>query len=1041
MMQRCGVALWAVCLMAVWLPAAVLDLPVRRTDGWITFRGDGATNQVHTLERSPNLTDWSTAAVLHHADWAFTDTGVGELREQGFLRLRSRAIGSADDGRNHLRLPLDPFTNADPDPFSFTPAIRWVKFAIVLSEPDRVWFQDSRRRMFHHDWAQLRLPVFRGTTRAQFDSMTLNASNRVAILGAVLVPPGTLTPEYGIQLVGRDAFGREELVSVLRRVMAAVQAPPGWQAFYVPTAEQSTMVAREREWLEGQGVAVTGAERWQQGDAVYSPGWAVGRLVSLPSTGIAAAYASGALRPSDILLTDVVPAEVPFVAGIVTLTPATPNSHVAILARTYGVPFGWPSDAGLRAMLPGWSGREVAVRVEDWRGRVEVVDLTGELDASLRDAIAARKSVKLLQITPKARLGAYWTNTTNLKPADVKWVGGKAANFGVLRRVLPTNSPVAIALTFDLWDDFMDQPVAGGRTLREEIGQRVGAVTYPPSDVAAVTIQLAAVRDLIRRTARFSPAQQAAIVALLQGSGVPVDRKIRFRSSTNVEDTEQFTGAGLYDSYSGCLTDDLDGDTNGPSACDPLEAEERGVFRALQRVYASFYNDNAFLERRRLGVDESKVGMAVLVHESFPDSDELANGVTTLNWNAGFGGSPSSDWRMVTQVGAESVTNPESTARPEVVEGYRFGTSYSLALREGSSRVPLGATILKWESEYDTFGRLFNRVADAYAPLSGGKTSFALDFEFKKSQARGWQVKQVRLLPKAATGGSVTPILLNAPVDLCVAQAEFGNVFAMHRMKARWSVSLQSTLLTSGRLQNTLLRSAEVVEDRPMDPARWTNGPSGWPGVGFRRTGDGTHDWFEIGSGATRRRWTLEMVVPTSMAGNQSPVLFTEELTFRVIADYGTPQPMVDWNGDGTTTEDMVHLVPCPEVTPESLLQERRMGLGLGATVVARFYWPDPPRGVVAGYTAPCIGWVGTTITGLTTEPLELRADAAQTYHPFHHNFSEEYLFEPAADPSVNAVQRAELAARNIRMIHIDWDHQSAAVRVVGLDGRLRRGL
>lgn len=226
-----------------------------------------------------------------------------------------------------------------------------------------------------------------------------------------------------------------------------------------------------------------------------------------------------------------------------------------------------------------------------------------------------------------------------------------------------------------------------------------------------------------------------------------------------------------------------------------------------------------------------------------------------------------------------------------------------------------------------------------------------------------------------------------------------------------------------------------------MDPVRWTNGPSGWPGGGFRRTSDGTHDWFEIGSGATRRRWTLEMVVPTSMTANQIPVLFTEELTFRAIADYGTPQPVVDWNGEATTTQDMVHLVPCPVVTPESLLQERRMGLGLGVMAVARFYWPDPPRGVVAGYTAPCIGWVGTTITGLTTEPLELRADAAQTYHPFHHNFSEEYLFEPAADPSVNAAQRAELAARNIRMIHLDWNHQSAEVRVVGLDGKLRRGL
>jgi len=43
---------------------------------------------------------------------------------------------------------------------------------------------------------------------------------------------------------------------------------------------------------------------------------------------------------------------------------------------------------------------------------------------------------------------------------------------------------------------------------------------------------------------------------------------------------------------------------NRPSQCDPSENNECGVFRAIKRVYASFYNDNAFIERLRHGIDE-----------------------------------------------------------------------------------------------------------------------------------------------------------------------------------------------------------------------------------------------------------------------------------------------------------------------------------------------------------------------------------------------------------------------------------------------------
>jgi hypothetical protein len=78
----------------------------------------------------------------------------------------------------------------------------------------------------------------------------------------------------------------------------------------------------------------------------------------VPGAEIQAAYAAGDLLPDDLLLTDGVPAEVPAVAGIISLTPSTPNSHVAILSRSQGVPFvhlALESDAAQARALVGHS--------------------------------------------------------------------------------------------------------------------------------------------------------------------------------------------------------------------------------------------------------------------------------------------------------------------------------------------------------------------------------------------------------------------------------------------------------------------------------------------------------------------------------------------------------------------------------------------------------------------------------------------------------------------------------------------------------------
>jgi hypothetical protein len=204
----------------------------------------------------------------------------------------------------------------------------------------------------------------------------------------------------------------------------------------------------------------------------------------------------------------------------------------------------------------------------------------------------------------------------------------------------------------------------------------------------------------------------------------------------------------LYDSYSGCLLDDLDGQSTGPSRCDPDQPEKRGVFRAMRKVYASFYNDNAVIERLRRGVDESQAGMGLLVHHSYPDDIELANGVATYL--------KSGDWfgvRMVTQAGAVSVTNPDSSAQPEVVDGP------SLVLRQGSSLVQLGATVLTWSSEYTELIDLFHSVAQGYEEVYPDKASFLLDFEYKKVHPSRLEVKQVRPLPLPAADEPITPFL------------------------------------------------------------------------------------------------------------------------------------------------------------------------------------------------------------------------------------------------------------------------------------------
>ncbi|MBX3748075.1 MAG: hypothetical protein KF833_22435 [Verrucomicrobiae bacterium] len=999
-----------------------------------------AADQVVVLERAGALGEWGEWVRGHGPLEGVVDrtaVGVPGVFYRGLLRLRT----GEDDWKNLVQgVGEEAFRSEEPPPWKLE--ARWIKFAIELDRPDRVIFQDSGRYRFHYDFAVERMPAFRGMTRAEFDAVTLRVAGQRAVLGAVLFPPTPELREVAIQLVGHDAYPREAVAEWFGTVRAAILGPENLAAFYLPTFEQAEVAREHRDWFAGQGIPVGTAGRWVTGDECYAPGWALGRMTWVPAAEIGTAYREGRLRPDDVLLTEAVPAEVPPLAGIVSLSPATPNSHVALLAKSFGIPFVHLAGEEAEEALRGWAGREVLVRaVQQFLGcEVWVWPMGSEIEAPMREAILAHKAAPRLDIEPKAARGVFHVAVDPLGPGDLRHVGGKAANFGILRQSLPGNSPSpAIAFTFDLWDAFLEQGWAGGGTLGAWVEARLGGFAWPP-DMGAVQTALAEVRDGVRNRADFTPVQKQAILEALVGAGFDPMRKIRFRSSTNMEDSEQFIGAGLYDSYSGCLADDLDDDTAGPSRCDPEERAERGVFRALRRVYASFFNDNAFLERLRHGVNEADVGMAVLVHYSAPDEIERANGVATMEIRRS-GALRTINGTLVTQVGAVSVSNPEGGARPEVVKVTRFSSGPPFfEVESRSSLVPLGGEVLEWTGEYEELYGLLDAASREWERVMPPQDRWILDFEYKKlAPDDRLSVNQIRPLPLPPEQGPVTFWLLNTEGRWGVEQGEFGELMALHRLKSFWEFETRHTRWDEASLGETLFdrvegRWIEGLEERTLA------GPiATLPGYRYGLGEEATEDAWE----SDWATWRLRVHRGIHVPNGAGPVAVLQDARVEWEARYASPQPTLEVRSDGviantTTSRESVNLVPLTPVGPGSKRQER-MGRKGGWEVRTEFYWPPEPKGIVAGYTAPLQAWVETTVTGFTSRPVVLRGDFSQTYRPGHHNFWEEFLFDPWLEPGLEPDLLAELAAADIRGWRLVWDGPDVSQwSVLGMDGRFR---
>lgn len=498
----------------------------------------------------------------------------------------------------------------------------------------------------------------------------------------------------------------------------------------------------------------------------------------------------GTATATDIVVLDAVPDDLPPCAALITSAPQTPLSHVALLARSRGIPNLHVSGLATDPQWDAWSRArvKVAIRAASPDG-FDVVPLDRATYEQWRRLQESSPTV----LQPVNGASLPWTvDLERAAPADVPGlraeVGGKAAGLAVLAQSGVVRPEPSLAITVRAYqvqvaamgfeDVVLAEPAfrgagdprtrwlvlegldgyearfgrAGDRTHRESV-----LTDHPPEEDLGNLIRTGGVRGRFAREAVVTEVRGALRPAIeARFSSLSAAQPLRFRSSSNVEDVEGFVGAGLYESASGSLA---------------VEAHAPGsVERALMAVWGSYWSFEAFEERHAAGLDHAAGDMGVLVHAAFQDELELANGVVVATRTP-------DDWVTIdvnVQQGALSVTNPPRgcDVRPEIVQvelGPRGEATLTRVQR--SSEVPGGDVL--GDADLIELGRSVRAVLDTWiqienAAVAPARARGALTLDLELRQVDGaWPLGAgagPRVVWKQAR--SLEPGMSRLPVDV-----------------------------------------------------------------------------------------------------------------------------------------------------------------------------------------------------------------------------------------------------------------------------------
>lgn len=352
-----------------------------------------------------------------------------------------------------------------------------------------------------------------------------------------------------------------------------------------PCSNDQEAVAKE---LEGEVGIVSNDELFKAlAYQVFHQGVAIGKLrIVKTAPGRATTSHAEVFAPDEIVvlpesLTDITP-----VAGIISQTHSTPLSHVNLRAAAWDIP-----NSGVLDAAKTWAALDgKIVRYEAGPSGAEVRLATSEEIEGAQKAKHARTTVQV----PKADLSVTALSSLDaLRARDAPAYGQKTANLGeIVTAKLPgVQVPPGFGVPIRYYQKHLE---AAGADV--EIDKALADPKFRSS-----ATERRATLERIRKRIREAPLAPELAASLGESlskltaeADAGTDPGVFVRSSTNAEDLEGFSGAGLYDTVP---------NVHGAAA----------VAEAVKTVWASVWNLAAYEERELYKVDQKQVHGAVLV--------------------------------------------------------------------------------------------------------------------------------------------------------------------------------------------------------------------------------------------------------------------------------------------------------------------------------------------------------------------------------------------------------------------------------------------
>ena len=597
------------------------------------------------------------------------------------------------------------FTALASAPLSATiPGATTVKSVIDLGDGGTLYFQNSKKYQIHWDFASAHLsgngkpPV---PSLSQFNLVEYYNPARRFILGSLTYYEGPKIWAY--EIAPYDNASADMIRFAYEKLVSGTYF--GDSLYFHPTSKAIEDVAKALP----STVKVVSTDQLFAG-IDYQPlnyGVSYGRLVFMTAAQLANTYVGF----RDIVVLDAVPNDISVTSGIITQEFQTPLSHINVLSQNRGTPNmalkGAHSNATLRALenkwvklqvsATAWSVTEASLAEADawWDSNRPPAVGVAAMDTAVKD---------LRDVENILELGGL--SLSNALKKAIPAFGGKTSHFAAFPHMDTNKVKVNRAFGVPVFYYWQHMQKSG---LNDTVAKWLADTAFTGS-AAERDARLKRLRTAIKN-APLDTAFIALLRSKLQQKFPGVDR-IRFRSSTNAEDLDGFTGAGLYESKTGSLTDLTDYFTD-----------------EIRDVWASVWLFRTFEERSFRSIDHLSVGMAMLVHRAHP-AEEAGGVAITANPFDRAGIEPG--FYINAQMGDVSVVLPDPGVTSDQFLYHYDMPGQPMVFLARSNLAPAGKTVLT-AAQTHALGTALKEIHRFFSAAYGTDASkwYAMDTEFK----------------------------------------------------------------------------------------------------------------------------------------------------------------------------------------------------------------------------------------------------------------------------------------------------------------------